>query len=234
MAWATTPPMHPVMATSPLACSAIASSATGVRPRRPRIGVDVPSAMHQADEVLLVPLVAGRQEREVVGVSMAAAAVRLGPQEHVELRAEDGLHPLLLGGLVERDRAEHVGVVGDRHRAHPRRAFTSLRTRSFTFTAPSSIEYCVWAVEVDELRHERIASRQRGWCLSPDTGAIASSGSVNVQEYVSLALLALAWSRTKDTSLPSRRIGGTRAKRAPFACIAPFLEGKVARRKNLP
>jgi hypothetical protein len=79
-------------------------------------------------------------------------------------------------------------------------------------------------VEVDELRHERIASTG-GWCLSPDTGAIASSGSVDVQEYVFLALLALAWSRTKYTSLlpPGRR--------APFGCFARFLEGKVARRK---
>jgi hypothetical protein len=48
-------------------------------------------------------------------------------------------------------------------------------------------------------------ARLGGWRLSSDTGAIASSGSVNVQEYVSLARLALAWSRTKYASLLSGR-----------------------------
>jgi serine/threonine-protein kinase len=45
-------------------------------------------------------------------------------------------------------------------------------------------------------------ARFGGRRLSSDTGAIAASGSVYVQEYVFLALLALAWSRTKYTCLP--------------------------------
>jgi hypothetical protein len=39
-----------------------------------------------------------------------------------------------------------------------------------------------------------------GWCLSSDTVAIASSGSLEIHECPSLALLALAGSRTKYTS----------------------------------
>ena len=38
----------------------------------------------------------------------------------VELAPEDRLDLRLLGGLVQRDRAEHVPVVGHGDRAHPR------------------------------------------------------------------------------------------------------------------
>jgi hypothetical protein len=46
-----------------------------------------------------------------------------------------------------------------------------------------------------------------------DTGAIAASGSLAVQEYRSLALLALAWSRSTLTHVPSV-VGGVKGGRA--------------------
>ena len=93
------------------------------------------AARDEPDEVL-VPLVS-TPRAPAGGTGVPAAA------DDVELAPEDGLDLRLLGGLVERDRAEHVAVVGHGDGLHARPPATRL-TRSLTFTAPSSSEYCEW------------------------------------------------------------------------------------------
>jgi hypothetical protein len=70
-----------------------------------------------------------------------------------------------------------------------------------------------------------------GWCLSSDTCAIASSGSLKIREYSSLALLALAWSRTKYTNLLSRNtslLGAGALIASLAACKSPPPGASVA------
>src|SRR5205085_9279113 len=43
-------------------------------------------------------------------------------RSHVDLAAENGLDALVEAGVVEGDGAEHVAVVGDRHRLHAQTA----------------------------------------------------------------------------------------------------------------
>jgi hypothetical protein len=74
---------------------------------------------HQLDEVV-IPLVAGRQQRQVV-VGLANPRARLvvpTADGNIRFTAEDRLEALGTAGVVELDRAEHVAVVGDRHRLH--------------------------------------------------------------------------------------------------------------------
>ena len=89
----------------------------------PRLAVVEALQVAERDELLQVApaLVGLGQQRHVAG-PLAAGDVLLVLQAaggEVDLAAEDRLHPRLLAGLVELDRAEQVAVVGHRHRRHP-------------------------------------------------------------------------------------------------------------------
>ena len=70
----------------------------------------------ELDQVPVAGLVARQQGEVRVALLDAGAAVAVGG--HVELEADDGLDALLLGGVVELDRAAERAVVGERHGGH--------------------------------------------------------------------------------------------------------------------
>ncbi len=69
----------------------------------------------------------------------------------VDLAAEDRPHAALAGVVVERDRREHVAVLGDRHRRHAKR-FDLIQQ---LIDPASAVEQRVFGVQVkvDEIGH---------------------------------------------------------------------------------
>jgi hypothetical protein len=108
------------------------------------------AAGDDADEVPVALLAGGEQHQVIDGVVPVTGpvAVAAGPG-HVHLAAEDGLDLLLLAGLVELDRAEHVAMIGEGHGAHP----LGLGARHQVLDLERAIEQRVLRVdvEVDEL-----------------------------------------------------------------------------------
>jgi hypothetical protein len=120
--------------------------------RRSRSRWSLPPLRDQADEIL-VALVTGREHDQVID---GAASVRA---RHVELAAEDRLQAGRLALLPVAHRAEHVGVIGQRDRAHPE-LFGARHQRLELHHAHEERELGV-NVEVDELRCHRRATFPR-------------------------------------------------------------------------
>ena len=96
-----------------------------------------------------VALVAGREERQVVGVAVHAAFPQQArPRRDVDLAADDRLDPGFLAGLIEVDRAVHDAVVCKPDRRHPELG----RTRHHGGNAAGAVEQRILGVvvEVDE------------------------------------------------------------------------------------
>ena len=70
----------------------------------------------QLDEVAVALLVLAQQDQVVVAVRVGADRVPL--LRDVDLAADDGMDALVLGGVVELNRAEQVAVVGHGHGRH--------------------------------------------------------------------------------------------------------------------
>ncbi len=112
-------------------------------------GLDM-AAGDDADEVPVAGLAGGEEDQVVHGLVAAGAALGVtGAARHVDLAAEDGLDALLLARLVELDGAEHVAVVGERHRSHAER----LRPGDEVLDLERTVEQRVLRmdVEMDEL-----------------------------------------------------------------------------------
>jgi hypothetical protein len=96
-------------------------------------------------EVLEVPVPLGVAGEKDEVVSAALGLVRPVARGHVRLAAEDRLHARGDRLLVEIDRAEHVAVIGDRHRGHAELA----HPRDEILKAHRAVEERVLAVEVE-------------------------------------------------------------------------------------
>ena len=105
----------------------------------------------QGEEVAVATLI-GRQEDQVVGLGQpdVVALVLVVRGSEIHFAAENRLHPVLLRGEEEIDRAEQVAMVGHRHRWHAQ--LRRLRTHLPHLHRPVEERVLGVAVEMDEGR----------------------------------------------------------------------------------
>ena len=106
----------------------------------------------ELQQVAVAGLVLGEQ-REVVGKALFRVFIEPGVRRDVALHADDRLHTVLLGGLVELDRTVEGAVVRDSERILPQR----LRTLHERLDLRQAVEERVlrMRVEVGEHRADR-------------------------------------------------------------------------------
>ena len=145
---ATSPPRH---ADRPISPSAVLAQELLVDAR---VVVEALEEPHRVEvrEVLPADLVLGEQDEVVRSPLGLVEAIG----RDVGLAAEDRLHPVVLGLLVEVERAEQVAVVGDGHRLHA--ALEHLREQ--VVEADGAVEQAILRVQmqVRELGHARRSS----------------------------------------------------------------------------
>ena len=117
------------------------------------------SSRDELDEVLVARVVRREDDEVIVRAGVGLAILDAGLVEaravgDVHLAADDRLHLLLLHGVVELDRAEHVAVVGDGAGRHAQLG-DALRQ---LFGPAGTVEEGVFGVEVEvSERHQRAA-----------------------------------------------------------------------------